>query len=181
MLSILLMILTLGAIDTGTGASSVVTSDVEGSYQVAAPGGTRVTPRMSGNSCSGISALDASWILQYMVGKRELNEFQLLACDVTGNGSCSSLDAAKILAFTVKNIDRLPSGELCNSDWLFVPVPFPVLGVAIEKTNPSFSEEGCVMGSVRYTDPILPLLINGQDFTGILSGDVTGSWQPCGD
>jgi len=171
----------------GTDACGVdpgaVTTDGFGMYEITnIESGTKIKPFKVGGTCNAISALDASWILQYVVGKREFDSFQLLACDTTGNGTCSSLDAAKILQYMVGKIDRLPAADLCCSDWLFWPVisALPV-GVDLVTVAPNFAGGVCTMGSAEYTweEPPPDGRIIGQNYKGIVIGDVTGNWQPC--
>ena len=61
----------------------------------------QLTPRKLGDRGSAISALDAAYVLQHVVGMRTLDDAQQLACDVSGNGTLSALDATRILQLTV--------------------------------------------------------------------------------
>ena len=56
-----------------------------------------------------ISALDASVLLQYIVGLIPLGSSGLAAADVTGNGTISPLDATFILQFAVGLISQFPA------------------------------------------------------------------------
>jgi|WetSurSiteA1Bulk_404760.scaffolds.fasta_scaffold00002_35 hypothetical protein len=151
-------------------------TDAYGYYSIDIISQGKITPSKTGDFCNGITALDASWILQYLVGKRQFSEEQLLACDTNGDGVCSSADSSKILQFLTGKISRFPAGILCNSDWLFVPTPQQVHGQTI--TNPNITSGVCVMGSIMYSDLVYDP-INNQNFKGILIGDVTGDWTPC--
>jgi hypothetical protein len=55
-----------------------------------------------------ITALDASLILQYIVGLIDFSPEQKIAADVTGDSTVSALDAALILQYTVGLITQLP-------------------------------------------------------------------------
>ncbi|MCK6556336.1 hypothetical protein L6Q96_17410 [Candidatus Binatia bacterium] len=134
----------------------------------------QVAPRKDGNFGSGISALDASYVLQSVVGLRVLNANQRLAADVTGNGSISALDASRILQKVVGIIARMPLATTCNSDWLFVPAPVAVANQQV--VQPVISSGVCQPGAIAYAP--LAGAAAGQDFLGILIGDVTGNWAP---
>jgi hypothetical protein len=67
------------------------------------------------NVNASISSLDAAWILDSVVGSRDVD---LKACDVTGDGTCSASDAAAILAFQVGKPNSYSTGK-----WLAPPVP----------------------------------------------------------
>jgi hypothetical protein len=134
----------------------------------------QIGPRKSGDADEGISALDAAYVLQFLVGSRALDAQQQLACDVTGNGSLSALDAALILQLTVGLINRFPAAEACQSDWLFVPAPSPVPNQAL--FQPQVLPTPCQRGAISYE----PLTVSAasQDFLGMLLGDCTGNWHP---
>jgi hypothetical protein len=135
----------------------------------------QITPHKTGDFDDGVSALDAAFILQFLVSLRSLDAQQQLACDVTGNGSLSALDAALILQFEVGIIDRFPAATLCDSDWLFLPVPTPVPnGMSIQ---PQVMPTPCQRGAVAYS-PQLTASAANQNFLGMLLGDCTGNWHP---
>ncbi|MBM3240700.1 T9SS type A sorting domain-containing protein [Candidatus Poribacteria bacterium] len=66
----------------------------------------RLPGDVSGNG--SITAYDASLVLQYIVGLRELSDEDIDAADVTGNGTVTALDAALILQYTVGLITQFP-------------------------------------------------------------------------
>jgi hypothetical protein len=147
-------------------------SDATGAWAVAhVPDGTwRIEPRRIGGRGAGVSALDASYVLQHVAGMRTLDADQRLACDVTGNGALSALDATRILQLTVGLESQLPAAQVCGSDWLFVPVAG---GQA-----PLLSDGACQPGAITLA--AVPDAIGGQDFRALLLGDCTGNWQPAG-
>ncbi len=122
---------------------------------------------------AGVSALDATFVLQHIVGLRSLDPIQRLACDVTGDGRLSSLDAAYILQFTVGLIERVPVADTCGTDWAFVPVPETTGHHSV--LNPSTTEHTCQDGKI--TIETLTEAAENQDFQAILFGDCTGNWQ----
>jgi hypothetical protein len=131
-----------------------------------------VEPAKEGDFGSGVSALDAAYVLQAVTGRRQLNEYQQLACDVTGNGALSSLDAARILQFMVGIVDRLPVAEACGSDWLFVPDAAQVENQQL--VAPMIGGGDCQQGAIHLQ--ALTGIAHGQDFKAILFGDCTGNW-----
>jgi hypothetical protein len=155
-----------------TGASTSTASD--GTYLLSdlQRGTFQIVPRKLGDLREGISSLDAAYATQSSIGFRTLSEDQRLACDVTGNGSVSSLDAAKIVQVALGVIPRLPVADLCGSDWAFVPDPLPVPN---QQVVPPEMEGGmCTDGAIRF-DPLAGS-VSGQDFRAVLFGDCTGNW-----
>jgi hypothetical protein len=133
-------------------------------------------PEKMGDFNTGVSPLDASYILEAVVEKRTFDAYQAHACDVTGNGALSSLDASRILEFVVNKIDRFPIAELCGSDWAFFPQPAPAANQSI--VDPQIGAGACQPGSIAW-DPLAEAA-SDQDFLAALYGDCTGNWQPAG-
>jgi hypothetical protein len=152
------------------------TTDATGSYAFPnlATARWEIQPAKTGDVSSAVSPFDAAYVLQVIVGKRTFDGSQTLACDVSGDGSLSALDAARILQFTVGKIARFPVAEACASDWAFVPIPETTPGQAI--VQPQMSPGTCRAGSIVF-DP-LSGQVAGQNFLGILFGDCTGNWEP---
>jgi len=159
-------------------APTSVSTDGTGAYSFASvPSGTCVVqPARTGGLGSAVSALDASYVLQAVVGARTLSATQRLAADVTGNGTVSALDASRILQHTVGLLTRFAVADTCNSDWLFVPTPMPTPHQEI--VQPAAGSGTCTMGAVRYVPLDGPC--TDQDFAAVAFGDVTGNWQPPG-
>lgn len=107
-----------------------------------------------------------------MVGARSFSDEQSLACDVTGNGTVSALDASHILQSVVGLIGRLPVADLCGSDWAFKPIPTPVANQSI--ILPAATDTSCQRGQICYAP--LSEAAGGQNFLGIVYGDCTGNW-----
>lgn len=149
------------------------TTGDDGHYTIAFPDGPwRMVLRRNGGACAGITALDAAWVKQAVLGQRTLTPEQALAADVTGNGKVTATDAARIVQYVVKKILRFPAAEACASDWLFRPEWDGATAI----TQPSVGPSGCTMGSIEGTGSA-----DGVHWRGILIGDVTGNWQPCED
>jgi Dockerin type I domain len=140
------------------------------------PGDAVIEPRKTGDfgTPTSITALDASWVLQYVAGQRPFNADQRLAADVTGNGTVSALDGTRILQRQVGMLPRLEVANRCNSDWIFRPLP----GAAPNQRliQPQTTGGVCRKGAIAL-EPLAGAAVQ-QDFLGILFGDVTGNWQP---
>lgn len=156
-------------------SSRTVASDADGTYELDALSCSRVQiePNKPGD-LTGISSLDASYVLQAVVGLRTFDRFETLACDVTGNGTLSSLDAARILQRRVGILDEFDVAAGCGSDWAFVPAAAPALNQT--PVEPIVNGGSCQPGGLIY-DPLGGFAAR-QDFLGVLFGDCTGNWQP---
>lgn len=159
---------------SGAGQLSARTND-DGAFAFAEPGAGdwQLTASKQGDQGAGISAVDATYALEHVVGLRQLDAQQLLACDVTGDGSVSSLDAARILQFIVGMMDRFPVATSCGSDWAFVPDPSSAPN---QRLVPPQMGPGCQAGAIAWEPLETP--VEGQDFLAVLFGDCTGNWQP---
>lgn len=159
-----------------TGNLASATTNMTGvfSFEDVAAGQRSIVPRKVGDFGKGVSSLDAGFVLQNSVNLRDFDSMQKLACDVTGNGTVSSLDASLILQLRVGLISRFPVAETCGSDWLFVPNPLPATNQTL--VDPAVTTSSCQLGTIAF-DP-LPRPIHGQDFEAILFGDCTGNWTP---
>jgi sugar lactone lactonase YvrE len=135
-------------------------------------GSWEIQPVKVGSIGSAVSSLDAAYVLQYIAGGRSFSSLQQLACDVTGDGNVSVLDATKILQLSAGVINRLPAGQSCNSDWLFYPRPDPTQNQLV--VTPAIAGGTCRQGNIELS----PMLVTAshQDFEGILLGDCTGNW-----
>jgi hypothetical protein len=159
---------------SGTGETDTTTNDA-GSYAFSNPGGGdwQVQPTKLGDVNQAISTLDASWVLEHVVGLRDFTANQLLACDVTGDGTVSALDAARILQRVAGLIDHLPVADSCGSDWVFVPEPGAAPNQLIEQPQMA---PMCSMGAIAYQPLVSPS--QAQDFLALVFGDCTGNWSP---
>lgn len=161
-----------------TSSSQTATSNSTGAYgfvNLPTSNGTLVPSKLGdlGNP-SAITALDASWVLQMVAGKRSFSAAQRLACDVTGNGSCSALDATRILQKQVGLLPRFVAATQCNSDWIFQPAAGPANNQRL--IQPLLATGFCQQGGIAL-EPMSGDSVQ-QDFTSILFGDCTGNWQP---
>jgi hypothetical protein len=98
----------------------------------------------------GLSAYDASLVLQYTVAGETLSAHQLIAADTNANGFVTAFDASQILIATVDD-DAYPY-PTSPAVWVFAPGgrDYP----AIDADHPA------------------------QDYLAIMIGDVNGSWTP---
>ena len=102
----------------GSGSPSVSTTTVDdGTYELLGfgPGSYTVTPSKQGDN-NGITAMDASLISKFLVGTTSLTPEQVLAGDVSGNGSLSSFDAALIAQYVAGISNAGQTGS-----WRFQP------------------------------------------------------------
>jgi len=158
------------AVDGVTVATTTSASD--GTYVTSAAGALLLAPSKSGGADTGLSSLDAAWVLQAVAGIRTLDAQQQLAGDVSGDGTVSAYDAALILQRVVGSLPRFPAAVRCASDWLFVPNASPVPNQTV--VQPALSSSSCTMGSIALS--ALGADAVGQDFQAVLFGDVTGNW-----
>jgi len=166
-----------GAIVTVSGAQATSTNtDATGDFVLSAlPAGTlTLTPAKNGDGNGGVSALDASYVLQAVVGMRTPTTNEALAGDVTGNGTLSALDASRILQSTVGLVGRFEAATACDSDWVFLPVPAAAPNQQV--VQPVVTAPTCQPGAITYAPLAAPA--TGQDFLAVLLGDVSGNWQP---
>jgi len=161
---------------TGPTTNANAATDAAGQYAFAAVANEtlQLTPRKTGDVGMAVSALDATYVLQWLVGLRVLNSEQLLAADVSGNGFVSAFDASLILQYTVGLITTFPAATKCGSDWHFVPNPAAVPNQQV--VTPLLEPASCRPGSIGYNP--LSQDATGQDFRAIVIGDITGNWSP---
>ncbi|HSQ00042.1 MAG TPA: dockerin type I repeat-containing protein [Candidatus Dormibacteraeota bacterium] len=136
-------------------------------------GGWELTPSKLGDARDGVSALDAARVLRAVSGNLHFTTLQALACDVTGDGTVSTLDATLILQFATGAITRFPAATACGSDWVFQPQPIAVSSQSI--TQPALNAGVCRPGAITYAPLEGPT--SGQDFVAVLLGDCTGNWH----
>jgi hypothetical protein len=148
-------------------------TDEDGAYTFSDPGQSSavIEPSKFGGFNGALSALDAVWALQFVVGLRSFDERQALACDVTGDGTVSALDAARILQVVAGVRARFPVAEACGSDWVFMPVPAPAPNQLI--LEPQTAPQ-CSAGAIVFDALSEP--VEAQDFLAMLFGDCTGNW-----
>jgi len=110
-----------------------------------------LTPSKS-DGTNGISAYDASLVLQHAAGLIALSGHAATAADVNKSGAITSMDAFYILQKAV----------------YLITLPFPGAGVVWGFSPPSRSYSNLSSDQT------------GQDFTAILLGDVSGNWSAAG-
>jgi hypothetical protein len=153
--------------------STATTADGEFVFADVPEAAPLLRPEKLGGFGDGISSLDAAFAVQRVVGQRAFDLYQELACDVTGNGAVSSLDAARIRQLVVGMTSRFEVAVACGSDWLFLPMP--AASGNPTALAPQIDGGSCLPGAISY-DP-LQSPATGQDFVAVLFGDCTGNWQ----
>jgi hypothetical protein len=131
-----------------------------------------IEPRKLGGVGSAITSMDASYVMQFLAERMELSAEQQIACDATGNGYLSTVDARWILRLAIGWGKRLKVAEKCGSDWVFFPQPTGAPNQIV--TQPGIDDSGCRRGAISF-DPLAGEALN-QDFTAMAYGDCTGSW-----
>jgi hypothetical protein len=125
-------------------------SNVSGNYTIQGiKDGDYTLKASKSNEAEGITAYDASLILQAAVGSLTLNDNQKIAADVNSDGVINATDASYVLKKSA-GVISLPF-ENTKSIWAFTPQQRDYIGL---KTD-----------------------INGQNFIAILIGDVSGNWK----
>jgi cytochrome c peroxidase len=127
------------------------------------PGSYTVRPQLVGGGTAPLNTADVTSALQTSVGARTLTGWQAMACDVTGNGRITALDAARIMQRLSGRIPRFPVAERCASDWLFAPAPGAPGPVA-----PVVQIGSCTPAALSLS---LSAAINNADFDAIQFGD----------
>lgn len=153
-------------------------TDAAGEFAIdgLATGVWAVEPRKRGDLDSAVTALDAARVLQNAAGLYPFGYLEDLACDVTANGWVSSLDATRILEFSVGLRSEFEVAAACDSDWAFVPDPAPAPNQEI--VWPFAYAGSCQRGAILFSP--LTSSVSGQDFLGVVFGDCTGNWKPQG-
>lgn len=150
---------------TGTGDYEF-DSVTDGTWELAA--------QKASETSLAISPLDAAYVLQAVVELRTFDANQRLACDTTGDGQLSALDATRILQYSVGKLARLPVAETCGSDWTFTPEPAPMQSQSI--VDPLVAGGTCRDGKIMLEDLLQDA--PDQNFHAVLFGDCTGNWNP---
>ncbi len=151
---------------TGTGSPNVFTTTAApggsaGTYSLTGfgAGSYTVTPTKTTGGVNGISSFDAGKIAQHVAGIPPLlNATQLIAADASGNNAVTSFDAGQIARFVTSS----PPFGIAGTWRFFTPNPtFPVGASPTSRTYPSVTSN-----------------ITGEDYVGILVGEVSGNWNP---
>jgi len=144
--------------------STVTGADGGYKFSVLPRGNYSLKPMKDGDLKNSISAFDASLILRANVGAVDLLPYQKIAADVSGNGSVTAYDASMILRYSVGLISEFIVGD----DWRFLPSDF-----AIDQTNWNAAPRQVDYSPLAETK-------TAQNFTGIVYGDVSGTWSAKG-
>ena len=168
--------LAVDGVDVGVSgpASSTVASDEAGNFSFSGlvGGDWQLTPAKSGDRNGAVSAYDAALVLRATLGEG-LAPLAAAACDVTGNGTLSPLDAVRILQFALGSIERLPIAEACDSDWVFSPDV--VAGGGRTTVDPAAAGGVCTPASMAFSS--LSSDWPASDFRARVFGDCSGNWS----
>jgi len=145
----------VGPIITGTPGTYTIAGFGTGSYTL--------KPTKSGGSTTAITSNDAARIAQGVSGAQPfVSNNQRFAADTSGNGGVSSQDAAKIAQF-VAGVTPLPAPNF-TGQWRFFTSDLPAFPAG---SHPQERNYASVPGS-----------LTGEDYIGILIGEVSGNWNP---
>jgi hypothetical protein len=112
---------------------------------------------------NSITSNDAARIAQHVAGISLLTtNNQKVSADVSGNGAVSSNDAAKIAQY-VAGLNPLPQPNLTGM-WQFYLPPGPTFPIGTSPTSRTY--------------PSVTTSIAGEDYVGLLIGEVSGNWTP---
>ena len=162
------------ALIAGTTAFQVTDANGFFGFQSIEPGEQTLDPTKQGDFRTAITALDASFVLEFVAGLRSFTPDQRLAADVTANGTVSALDGTRILQLQAGIITRFGSGFACFSDWVFRPTPMILPNQTL--VQPELNQGMCTRGVIEYGNLFMPPAPN-QNFVAILFGDTTGNWN----
>lgn len=142
----------------GTGSPNVLATSTfpGGTYFLSGFGGGAytVTPSKVGG-VNSITSFDAAIVSQHVAGppNPQLNPTQRIVADVSGNGVLTSFDAGMIAKFVAGPPYAAP-GIGSTSTWIFSPV---------NRSYASISSN-----------------LTGEDYSGLLMGEVSGNWNNTG-
>lgn len=153
---------------TGTGSPVVSTTTAApganaGQYTLTGFGSASYTVSVQKDTgMNGITSNDAARIAQHVAGVSPLTtNIQKVTADVTNNGLLSSQDAGKLAQY----VAGLPlSPPNLTGVWRFFVTPGPTFPIG---TSP-----------MTRTYPTVTGNLTGEDYVGILGGEVTGNWAP---
>jgi hypothetical protein len=163
-------------VDFSGGDARSTPSDLTGGFSVGDLGSAdwTVLPSKSGDDGGAITAYDASLVLRATLGLENLSPLATVACDATGNGTLSALDAVRILQRALGSLASLPVAVRCGSDWVFAPVASAAAGQ--HSRPPAVVDGQCTPGAISFQ----PLASDQQsrDFDARVFGDCSGNWAP---
>jgi hypothetical protein len=148
-----------------TNLAAQTAADGSYSFTVSAAGTYDVTPRLTNSSpvANGVSTIDISLIRRHILNIAPLDTpYKLLAADVNGSKSVTTLDLTFIRRLILGSTNTLPLGL-----WRFVPAGYVFTNTAAPwdaPTNRSYAN--------------LVTAATNQDFMAIKIGDVNNSWAP---
>lgn len=152
-------------------------SDRTGAYalRVGLPA-VALEPTKRGGLGTALSALDATWIQQYVAGTRTFSQAQRYACDVSGNGSCTTTDANLVNQRIAGTLAAFPAATACDSDFLLWPSSPPLSGEV--DVTPILRTGRCVRG-LAVLDGVSGPVVE-RNWEGVAIGDVSQSWVDSG-
>ncbi|MFN5237469.1 MAG: HYR domain-containing protein, partial [Bacteroidota bacterium] len=153
----------------GTVLAGSVLSDLNGNYTLTptSTGTHTITPVKNINRLNGVTAADATVILQHLNGSPLITDpYKKVAADVNRSGAISTQDANVITQALAGNASALAA---FNVFWRFIPTSYvmPVTGSNIVASFPE-----------SITLNLTGADVTGQNFFGVKLGDLNGSANP---
>lgn len=153
---------------TGTGSPNVSTTTAApgataGQYTLTGFGSGSYTVSLSKTTGqNSITSFDAARVAQHVASTSPLTtNNQKVTADVSGNGTISSQDAAKIAQYAASIPGAPPN---LTGTWQFYVPPGPTFPIGASATTRTY--------------PSVPSSVTGEDYIGLLIGEVTGNWTP---
>lgn len=160
---------------SGVSTTAVTTQGTGDFLALGLPLGTwRIEPRQTSETSPSLDVADGLKMLAAAAGALPLSAAERFACDVTGNGTVSALDAALTLRYVLGAIPTLPAWQACGSPTIFLPSTTHTVGVTV--FQPLLTPSLCTSGAISATLNSAPW--SGYDFTAVRIGDCDGTWQP---
>ena len=157
------------------GLPDFTTTDALGDFSVTVEpdAALLLAPQKLGDVAGSVDAVDAARVLQLATRAQAPSATEQLACDASGNGTLSALDAALILRYAVGSDTTLPAASDCGGDWVFLP-SLDAGGFG-SPASPSLAPSPCQPGAIYYGS--LPASATQQNFLAIPLGDCDGDWN----
>ncbi len=136
----------------------------EYSFEVIEGASIEVSPEKPETWLDGVSVTDLVMIQQHIVNTNTLpTPYQLIAADISNNGSVSTMDLVVLQSLTIGLINELPDHD---NPWGFVDADF----IFTDPTNPFLDTWP---ESITYSD--ISEDKTGEDYVAIKYGDVSGN------
>jgi len=162
--------------------SYTTVSDVNGFYEFIhiEQGNYRLYPSKK-DDLGALSATDASEIFRYAENNNSLSCFEMIAGDVSQNGTISSIDGSRVASYRAGLLDCL-NDECVN--WVFIE-DTAASEFSIKKKAFNYKKQCTDWPEIPYSFERnynnIQSSLSEEDFIGIRLGDITGNWPKIED